>query len=405
MEMTDANGSDLGPKAKFDVIVVGGGPAGSASAFVARSLGLNVCLIDKATFPRNKLCGGLVTPRSKRLHNKIFGEEIATSLLNDSDSIAFYSAGRFLASVDGYKKLYFCMRYDFDASLIERCRDAGVELRCGESAAAIDLEENVLTLTGGEQLGFDVLIGADGVNSQVAKQLFGESFNQNTIGFGLEVEVPRHLLPEQPDIVEIDFAAAHWGYGWVFPKKTTFTIGVGGIKDRNPDMKGQLNEYLRYKNIADHGLKVKGQFIPFGDFKKQPGRAQVVLVGDAAGMVDPITGEGIAFALETGLVAAQAAHSAIASKKPDSAFDIYAKDHSRIVNAIRQANRWRRLIFPVPLRGLFNWAFADASTLQRGYLDILAGDSDYSALPRMFGNQVRKALIKPFKLALRVIRG
>ena len=74
--------------------------------------------------------------------------------------------------IDGYKKLYFCMRYDFDASLIERCRDAGVSLRCGESAATINLEENILTLTGGEQLNFDVLIGADGVNSQVAKQIF-----------------------------------------------------------------------------------------------------------------------------------------------------------------------------------------------------------------------------------------
>ena len=388
----------------YDVVVVGGGPSGSAAAFSAKALGLKVCVIDKANFPREKLCGGLVTPRSKRLHLDIFGQEIAENLLNHSDSISFFSEKKRLERIVGYKTLFFCMRYEFDHSLIVRCGDKGVDLFLGHSITNIDTTENCVYTDQGFSATYGVLIGADGANSQVAKAAFGSSFDQSTIGFGLEVEVPRAKLPDQGEDIEIDFAAARWGYGWVFPKRQSFTIGVGGIHRLNPDMKLRLEKYLSLKNLRSSDYKVKGQYIPFGDFRKTPGRGNLILVGDASGVVDPITGEGIAYAFETGSSAAKAAKAAIIANDEKSAFDRYRNDYARISSTIKQANRWRRLIFPKALQGVFNWAFSDASTLQRGYLDVLAGDADYSLLNRLFLVQAKKAISKPFRIVMSKIR-
>jgi flavin-dependent dehydrogenase len=245
-----------------------------------------------------------------------------------------------------------------------------------------------------------VLIGADGVSSVVARTLFGAAFDSRTIGFGLEVEVPRLALPNQSNAVEIDFGAARWGYGWVFPKLKSFTIGVGGIHRLNPDLRDRLSSYLAGKGLKIEDFHVKGQYIPFGDFRRRPGRINILLAGDAAGVVDPITGEGIAYAMQTGAAAATAAAAAINAEQPQSAFERYSPAYHRATREIGQANVWRYLIFPGFFRRPFKWAFADAGTLQRGYLDILAGRHGYNALYGLFGRQVVKAIKKLSRKAL-----
>jgi menaquinone-9 beta-reductase len=398
MNQTSSDAVDAGSLIHFDVVVVGGGPAGTAAAFTAKSLGLKVCLIDKATFPREKLCGGLVTPRSRRIHSVIFGADIDNELLVESDAIWFHSKLKILEKIVGYKKLYFCMRFNFDHSLIERCRDKGVDMKLGCSVSSIDFDLKIIETNSEFSCTYGVLIAADGANSQVAKMIFGEAFDKQKIGFGLEVEVPRAALPHQGEHVEIDFAAAKWGYGWVFPKKESFTVGVGGIHRLNPDMKDRFSTYMASKGLDISQYKVKGQYVPFGDFKKIPGDKNVLLVGDAAGVVDPITGEGIAYAFETGHFAALAAQEAILHGKPASALEYFTADFRRITNTIKQANLWRLLIFPRPIQGLFAWAFSDASTLQKGYLDVLAGDADYGILTKVFFLQAGKAISKPFRI-------
>jgi geranylgeranyl reductase family protein len=378
---------------RFDVIVVGGGPSGSAAARTLAAAGRRVCLIDKAIFPRDKLCGGLVTLRSKRVFEHVFDIEWDKNLFFSSSEVAFSLNGRHLAEVHDYSTLFFTMRVDFDHYLLRLAERSGVDVRLGESISRVDLREKTATLSSGEELSFNFLVGADGVNSQIAKQLFESSFDPNTIGFGLEVEVPRERLPDQSNHVEIDFGAAHWGYGWVFPKKSTFTIGVGGVHKLNPDLRESLDQYLRLKSLAAREFKVKGQYIPFGDYRKRPGRGAVLLCGDAAGTVDPITGEGIAYAIQGGAAAARAILHTPA-ERPEAALDLYLPAYQEIASSIRQANTWRRFIFPKAIQPLFAWAFADAGTLQEGYLDILAGERDYDDLYGLFALQMAKAAKK-----------
>ena len=379
---------------QFDLIVIGGGPAGSAAAFTAASQGFRTCLIDKTAFPRDKLCGGLVSGRSKGVFEAVFRRPWDEKLFVSSDRLRFHFNNKFLADNNRYSTLYFTMRKEFDNSLLEIAREASVDLRLSAEIVDVDLHNNILHLKTGESLAFRFLIGADGVNSQIAKALFGTSFDPKTIGFGLEVEVPRSDMPDAPDRVEIDFGAAHWGYGWIFPKHKTFTVGVGGIHRFNPDLKQSLETYLSYKNLAIADYKVKGQYIPFGDFRRTPGRGNVLLCGDAAGVVDPITGEGIAYAMETGAAAAKAVLSCNEKGTGSTALQEYGGEYSKISASLRQANILRCFIFPKLVHKPFAWAFADASTLQNGYLDILAGKHGYNALYGLFLRQVTMAVRK-----------
>ena len=378
----------------FDVLVVGGGPSGSSAAITAARAGLSVCLIDKSIFPRDKLCGGLVTPRSRDVFESVFGHVWRDDLFRESSNIAFVAGNKTLATLSGYRKLYFTMRKDFDFYLLSLAEKSGVEVKQGVSIENIDFSNKTLTTNRGDRLTYRALIGCDGVNSVVARQLFGQSFNPKTIGFGLEVEVPITAEFGLSDLVEIDFAGARWGYGWMFPKQDSITIGVGGIHRLNDDMKDHLANYLSRKNIDASKLKIKGQYIPFGDYRKTPGRASVLLCGDAAGIVDPITGEGIAYAMQSGHAAGIAVSEAISLNSSESALSIYLPEYRKVVKDISRANAWRWFIFPKLFQGAFSWAFADAGTLQRGYLDILAGTKSYSDLPALFLEQVRKAVRK-----------
>jgi geranylgeranyl reductase family protein len=389
----------------YDVIVVGGGPAGSTAAYTLASQNVKVCLIDKSAFPRDKLCGGLVSARSIALLEHSFQGTPDPNLFISSHDVIFKMHGDYLCTTRSRSPLYFTMRIDFDASLLQKATAAGTNVRAGESIAAIDPHNKTVSLAGGNKLAYRFLIGADGVNSQVAKTLFGNSFDPETIGFGLEIEVPDDRLPTKSKSVEIDFDAAHWGYGWVFPKKTGFTLGVGGIHAQNPDMRGQLERFVSAYNLHLSEYRVKGQYIPFGDYRSRPVHNNVFLCGDAAGLVDPITGEGIAYAIQSGAATANAILKEIASGQVGAAQASYIRSYKDISRLIRQANLWRNLIFPKHVHHLFSWTFADASTLQGAYLDILGGTDSYDSLPRTFILQGAKGVRKLSRRLLSHISG
>ena len=134
---------------------------------------MRTCLIDKTAFPRDKLCGGLVSGRSKGVFEAVFRRSWDEKLFVSSDRLRFYFNNRFLADNNGYSTLYFTMRKKFDNYLLEIAREASVDLRLNAEIVNVDLQNNMLQLKTGESLAFRFLIGADGVNSQIAKALFG----------------------------------------------------------------------------------------------------------------------------------------------------------------------------------------------------------------------------------------
>jgi geranylgeranyl reductase family protein len=340
---------------RYEAVVIGGGPAGAAAAYTLAAAGRQVCLIDKAQFPRDKLCGGGLTFRAKRAFEQTFGQPWRADLFNTSRDVHFYSRGRFIAAFRSGTPIDFMMRAAFDQYLLQLAERAGAELRLGDSVAAIDIERQIVSLRSGEEIAFECLVGADGVNSIVAKTLYGRAFNPARTAFALEAEVPRAMLPLQGDIVEFDFSAARWGYGWVFPKPTTVTIGVGGLHRLNPELRQRFDFYVATKGLRAGDLKVKGQFLPAGDIRREPGRGNILLCGDAAGAVEPISGEGIPFAIWTGAAAGRAVAASLA-RAGTEALRLYRRDYDAIVAPLFRGKRRRWLIYPRLIQPVFGWA-------------------------------------------------
>lgn len=364
---------------QFDIVVIGAGPAGGAAAFCAARAGVSVALVDRRRFPRNKLCGGLVTGRARKTYAGIFGHEMPFGPDECKTTVDFRYRGRSVGLIADAPDLCATMRWDMDAMICAQALGAGARDFTGQAVAALDAVARRLTLADGRVIAFGVLIGADGANSQVARTLFGKSFDRARIGFGLEIEArDAHLSPEAP--IRIDLAAAHWGYGWTFPKRRSTTIGVGGLLARNPDMKAAMAAYCETLGVEAPAARIKGQFLPFGDFRKVPGRGAVLLAGDAAGLVDPITGEGIGHALQSGQLAAQAAVAALGAGQPGSALRRYRRALRPLHRSLAMARLIRPVIFTPALAPAFARAFARSTTLRRQFLELMAGEAEYGEI-------------------------
>ncbi|EBA08475.1 geranylgeranyl reductase family protein [Sagittula stellata] len=359
-----------------DLIVIGAGPSGAACARTAAKAGLAVALVDKQRFPRDKLCGGGLTGRAVRHYARIFDRALPDIPLTCRDRFRFFAFGEDLGGGEKAPPIHLIMRRDFDATLVADALSAGAgdftgrTGRLDPAGPAVDLP--------GVRLTAPLIVAADGVNSPIARLLFGAAFDRERIGFALEVEQPGNAA-DVP--LRIDFGAADWGYGWQFPKTGGTTVGVGGIMARNADMKAALRGYLESLGIAD-GLPVKGQFLPFGDFRKTPGAGRILLAGDAAGLVDPITGEGIGHALHSGELAGLAVVRALSSGQPDKALAHYRQSLRPLHTGLRQARVLRQLMFRERLRPAFISGFRRSRSLRREYLRLLAGETEYGEIMR-----------------------
>lgn len=364
-----------GPVPAFDLAVFGAGPAGAAAAATAARAGLSVALIDKARFPRDKLCGGGVTGRARRILAATFGA-LPEGLFLDCGRIRLVAGRAPIGAHPAAPPISMTMRRAFDAALLEAACAAGAADLTGRRPAAVDPARGRIAFADGGELRAAVVVGADGATSQVARALFGRAFNPARIGFALEVEAPRPA-PGAEDWVEIDLDAAAWGYGWAFPKRRSVTYGVGGLHAANPDLKARLAAYLARHGVAGAG-RVQGAFLPMGEVRRMPGRGRALLAGDAAGLVDPITGEGIGWAAESGRLAAEAAAAALAAGRPERAAAAYARALAPVRRELARARLLRRVLYARLFRDRCLRLLAREPRLQRRFLALLAGEMDYA---------------------------
>ena len=381
-------------KKHHTVVIVGGGPSGSSAAYTLAKQGIDVCVVDKAVFPRDKLCAGLLSLRSKHIFSEIFDASWEEAFEYKANGVKFFHKNKLLNDVKNCSEMFFTCRVDFDNYLLTMAESAGASLYQGSGIVSIDLKNRVCHLRSGDEISYDYLIGADGVNSIVAKTLYGKSFEKEKIAFALEVEVDRALSERDVNVPELYFGVAKWGYGWVFPKEKTLTVGIAGRHTKNPDLKKELYDFLinLFGSVPD--VKIKGHYIPFGNYRKIPGADRALLVGDAAGVVDPITGEGIAYAMQSGYFAALAVIDSENSEKNIDVIKAYTRRYSEITSALDYANKLRYLFFPKISESLFVRVFPATTQLPLMHMNLIAGKIDYKEYSRYLISRVFKVIIR-----------
>ena len=319
-------------KRSYDSIIVGAGPAGSSAAYLLAKAGMQVLLIDKYAFPRNKLCGGLLSGRAQKVFAGIFEESRQPIIEYVSHGIALYAGNSFLNSLDECPPLHLTSRHVFDNYLLELAKKRGADVLEASAVRAVDPSRTSVQLENGSSLHADFIIGADGVLSRVAKSLHPNILDRRSLGIGLEIEVPRGMFERDVTVPEIYFGLVCWGYGWVFPKADTLTIGIGGVLSKNGSMKALFQHFLHQQFGSIPEFPIKGHYLPFRRYRNAPGKGPILLTGDAAGLVEPITGEGIAFAMQSGQFAADAILQAAQRRQPSLAYRFYRKKYRHFTN-------------------------------------------------------------------------
>jgi geranylgeranyl reductase family protein len=313
---------------EYDLIIAGCGPAGAAAATVAAGGGAKVLVLDRAQFPRDKLCAGLLTWKTVRTLGRLFGET-AESLLDQgviNHKSSYYRIRHRETSLSEGGLVFpfhFVERRVFDAFCMERAGRAGAEVRLGQAVTWADPHRAVVRTASGDEFAGKFLIGADGALSQVrARCGFDQSLWRREQGMGLELYLYRDWLSGWSGLhqdVLADFPTIYSGfidagYCWSFPHRDRVIVGICGLYRNKPAgmIRERFEDFLDFLGIPKgHGLPVKGHPLPYGNWLKRPATGRTLLVGDAGGLVEPFFGEGIHYALRTGELAGEACLEAL----------------------------------------------------------------------------------------------
>lgn len=354
---------------RTDVLVVGAGPGGSSTAFHLASRGVDVLLVDKAIFPREKVCGDGLTPRGVRAMQTM-GIEPSDPGFFRTEALRTYGVDGFVTDYRWPKLRDFPQvgvvrtRFDFDHLLIKRAVEAGTTFRQGVEAKGPVLDggwvRGAAIGENGEsrEVTARFVVAADGASSRFASKAGVSRDPRRAVAIAARryYRIPR---PQEPvleaflDLRDRDGLMA--GYGWIFPLGDGL-VNVGA---------GLLNTFKRFKEVS--AKKVMDVFteqlprewlideehaegpllsgpIPMGINRRPLAVPGLLLVGDAGGVTNPFNGEGIAYAMETGEIAAELLADALARNRPAIAqmYPTLVKErYGRYFNA---GNIWVRMI-------------------------------------------------------------
>lgn len=324
----------------FNTLIIGGGPSGSSCGITLTKGGVDCCIVDKYAFPRTKLCAGLFTGKSQKCLNSVLGqtvyeEALKKCLMSKEDTFSLYKGAYELVSCDltdennkpsslKYEdcKIKLVDRPSLDEFLVRHFTSLGGTLIEGDAVKTIDFETKVATLVSGATIHYENLVAADGANSPTEKMVATHDTTFKKKGESalcLEINVDREDLDLRG--VNIYFDIVKGSYAWSFSKGEKVCLGLVKLPwQKDVDANQKMREFciqLGVKNMDKYPLR--GAMLPFGNIMACPVYGNnIYFVGDAAGLVEPLTGEGIYYALQSGQYAGESILDGGVEKYKDS---------------------------------------------------------------------------------------
>ncbi len=383
---------------QVDVIVVGAGPAGSTAAREIAQRGASVLLLDRARFPRDKPCGGGVTLRTS---------ELLPFSLDPVIEDTVTGARLILRDGEGVTRLhhrpmtYMTQRSRLDQFLVEQAQRVRVEFRDGQTIQLVrrlpDSTFDVRTRSG--DLHFArVVIGADGANSIVRKNLGYEVPLENGVALEANIACPEGVPDRYRGKVALHFGEIAGGYGWVFAKGDHLNVGVGGWKDAvGPGLRQHVERICRLNGLEPAALSnFRGHHLPLGRPGALIAGGGSAVIGDAGGLIDPLSGEGIHGAVASGIAVAPVVEDYLSGLVPD--LSGYHRAISRELIPNIETSRALMEIFhawPDP----FVWLLQHSTHFWNPAGDLIRGEIDYTKIVGRFGPAVAAMLSPVARLA------
>jgi len=286
-------------------MVVGAGPAGAFLGYLLASAGARVTIIDKATFPRDKVCGGGISNKTVDLLpfdlSPIVHRRIASALLTyqNRDTVV-----KDLDRLGGVS----VVRSEFDYFLLRKAIDAGARFNGDTTFDRLERRGDGVRITTSRGV-FDAryAVGADGVFSALRRSIFGPDLVAYAAAVEALVTVTSDKAERIGDRILFDFGGMPRGYGWIFPKRDHLNVGVFSVF-RSRALNAELSTFMSRYRILDSPTRVRrfGFAIPVRNRPREYERPHILLIGDAGGFAESFYGEGIYFALKSARVAAEA---------------------------------------------------------------------------------------------------
>lgn len=386
-----------------DVIVVGAGPAGSTAAREIAQRGHRVLLLDRADFPRDKACGGGVSAKTKALFPFDLSpvvEHVATGVILGSPR-----SGAVTREV-GEPVLYMTQRRRLDAFLVDRAVEAGVDFVKRQVVRSVEARPNgtyaVRTEDHERQPVIHtarVVVGADGANGVVGRSIGLDRPLAHGVALEGNLPCPDGIPEWLRGRVAIDVALIPGGYGWLFPKGDHINIGVGGWAHAGPKLRDALDGYVRSYGWDPADLQDEvGHQLPLQRSGMAVARGGVALVGDAAGLVEPLLGEGMYGAVESARVLAPIVHRYLTGAATDLS-EYQEAMHHDLWPDLERAGYLADILhaWPGPL-------LAVAGRSERVWWAVTAlMDAGRAARPRTWGTRVGDAAVRVVASLARIV--
>jgi len=370
---------------KYNVIIIGAGPAGSYLAYKLKKQGISILLLEKQKFPRYKSCAGGL---SKKAYDIIFSEnKNIENIVEKTVKKGLYVRDNKYTFVEPNKELVFMTyRSDLDNFLMKMAVDnKTVFYKENVKIQKINKKDNTITLlekNKKQHVEYDILVGAWGANIKLNKLVDIIPFKRFSVSSSWEGSPGPKFNEYSKEYFLNQIMKKYPGYvAYIFPKSKMITAGLFTSKNPNPtSLKNMWDDFVKFWEL-DNKIKPSYAWIPVRDFNKPIAKKNILLVGDAAGLTDPFTGEGIYYVFINGEIASKQILNFFRINNYDLALEYNKNIYLKLYDVLKWAKVFISIFNHFP-----NFSFWFGSETELGneiIIPLLTGEIKYNEIPKM----------------------